>query len=43
MNDFGRCPIVVVAAGSKIGYFINVIGKWVLSGGIRFAGQIMGV
>jgi hypothetical protein len=35
--------IVVVVAGSKIGYFIDIIGKWVLVGGIRFVGQIMGV
>jgi hypothetical protein len=43
VRDFGRCMVVVIVAGSKIGYFINVIGKWVLVGGIRFAGQKMGV
>ncbi len=43
MHDFHSSALIVVVAAVKVGYLVNVGGECIVSGGINFAGGVMGV
>jgi hypothetical protein len=43
MHNLCSSAFVVVGAGSKIGHFIDIVGKWIHVMWILFASRVMGV